>query len=83
MYIVYTPPQIVHKKTTYVLCLATVKNEDKLHFSKILEAIKEKHRENEGKLPSKICNGSNSGNSSHSLALFQLPGDDLELQSLL
>ncbi|WOK98187.1 60S ribosomal protein L7a-1 [Canna indica] len=31
---------IVHKKTTSVLCLTTVKNEDKLEFSKILEAIK-------------------------------------------
>lgn len=32
--------QIVHKKTAAVLCLTTVKNEDKLEFSKILEAIK-------------------------------------------
>jgi hypothetical protein len=32
--------QIVHKKTSSVLCLTTVKNEDKLEFSKILEAIK-------------------------------------------
>lgn len=32
--------QIVHKKTASVLCLTTVKNEDKLEFSKILEAIK-------------------------------------------
>ncbi|KAM4107801.1 hypothetical protein ACJW30_04G171700 [Castanea mollissima] len=31
---------IVHKKTASVLCLITVKNEDKLEFSKILEAIK-------------------------------------------
>ncbi|CAL9091011.1 unnamed protein product [Musa hybrid cultivar] len=31
---------IVHKKTASVLCLTTVKNEDKLEFSKILEAIK-------------------------------------------
>ncbi|MBA0831297.1 hypothetical protein Goarm_015771 [Gossypium armourianum] len=31
---------IVHKKTASVLCLTTVKNEDKLDFSKILEAIK-------------------------------------------
>uniref|UniRef100_A0ACD5Y0G0 Uncharacterized protein n=2 Tax=Avena sativa TaxID=4498 RepID=A0ACD5Y0G0_AVESA len=31
---------IVHKKTSSVLCLTTVKNEDKLEFSKILEAIK-------------------------------------------
>jgi large subunit ribosomal protein L7Ae len=34
------PTQIVHKKTASVLCLTTVKNEDKLEFSKILEAIK-------------------------------------------
>lgn len=32
--------QIVHKKTASVLCLTTVKNEDKMDFSKILEAIK-------------------------------------------
>ncbi|KAG6491407.1 60S ribosomal protein L7a-2-like [Zingiber officinale] len=31
---------IVHKKTATALCLTTVKNEDKLDFSKILEAIK-------------------------------------------
>ncbi|XP_073026622.1 uncharacterized protein [Primulina eburnea] len=31
---------IVHKKTAYVLCLTSVKNEDKMEFSKILEAIK-------------------------------------------
>ncbi|KAI6700866.1 hypothetical protein NL676_015190 [Syzygium grande] len=31
---------IVHQKTASVLCLTTVKNEDKLEFSKILEAIK-------------------------------------------
>ncbi|XP_062171250.1 uncharacterized protein LOC133877036 [Alnus glutinosa] len=31
---------VVHKKTASVLCVATVKNEDKLEFSKILEAIK-------------------------------------------
>ncbi|KAI3463129.1 hypothetical protein Pfo_019792 [Paulownia fortunei] len=31
---------IVHKKTASVLCLTSVKNEDKLDFSKILEAIK-------------------------------------------
>ncbi|KAG0446890.1 hypothetical protein HPP92_028596 [Vanilla planifolia] len=31
---------VVHKKTASVLCLTTVKNEDKLEFSKILEAIK-------------------------------------------
>ncbi|XP_010536600.1 PREDICTED: 60S ribosomal protein L7a-2-like [Tarenaya hassleriana] len=31
---------IVHKKTASCLCLATVKNEDKLEVSKILEAIK-------------------------------------------
>lgn len=32
--------QILHKKTAAALCLTTVKNEDKLEFSKILEAIK-------------------------------------------
>ncbi|ERN17781.1 hypothetical protein AMTR_s00047p00140240 [Amborella trichopoda] len=31
---------IVHKKTAAVLCLTSVKNEDKLDFSKIVEAIK-------------------------------------------
>ncbi|KAF6161544.1 hypothetical protein GIB67_009423 [Kingdonia uniflora] len=31
---------IVHKKTAAVLCLTTVKNEDKMDFSKLLEAIK-------------------------------------------
>ncbi|GAB4860389.1 60S ribosomal protein L7a-1 [Ancistrocladus abbreviatus] len=31
---------IVHKKTASVLCLTTVKNEDKMEFSKVLEAIK-------------------------------------------
>ncbi|KMZ59373.1 60S ribosomal protein L7a [Zostera marina] len=31
---------VVHQKTSAVLCLTTVKNEDKLEFSKILEAIK-------------------------------------------
>ncbi|KAK4774435.1 hypothetical protein SAY86_009370 [Trapa natans] len=31
---------IVHKKTSAVLCLTTVKNEDKMEFSRILEAIK-------------------------------------------
>ncbi|KAF3946231.1 hypothetical protein CMV_027480, partial [Castanea mollissima] len=31
---------IVQKKTASILCLTTVKNEDKLEFSKILEAIK-------------------------------------------
>ncbi|KAK4746665.1 hypothetical protein SAY87_025702 [Trapa incisa] len=31
---------IVHKKTAAVLCLTTVKNEDKMEFSRILEAIK-------------------------------------------
>ena len=35
-----TCSQIVHQKTASVLCLTTVKNEDKLEFSKILEAIK-------------------------------------------
>ena len=32
--------QIVHQKTAACLCLTTVKNEDKMEFSKILEAIK-------------------------------------------
>ena len=31
---------IVHKKSASVLCLTSVKNEDKLEFSRILEAIK-------------------------------------------
>ncbi|XP_062090793.1 large ribosomal subunit protein eL8y-like isoform X1 [Humulus lupulus] len=31
---------IVHQKTAAALCLTTVKNEDKMEFSKILEAIK-------------------------------------------
>ncbi|XP_057456620.1 60S ribosomal protein L7a-2-like [Lotus japonicus] len=31
---------IVHKKTASVLCLTSVKNEDKLEFSRVLEAIK-------------------------------------------
>ncbi|CAI9766712.1 unnamed protein product [Fraxinus pennsylvanica] len=31
---------IVHKKTASVLCLTSVKNEDKMDFSRILEAIK-------------------------------------------
>lgn len=31
---------VVHQKTSAVLCLTTVKNEDKLEFSKVLEAIK-------------------------------------------
>lgn len=31
---------ILHKKTASVLCLTTVKNEDKMEFSRILEAIK-------------------------------------------
>ncbi|ESW17855.1 hypothetical protein PHAVU_007G274200 [Phaseolus vulgaris] len=31
---------VVHKKTASVLCLTTVKNEDKMEFSRILEAIK-------------------------------------------
>jgi len=31
---------VVHQKTASCLCLTTVKNEDKLEFSKILEAIK-------------------------------------------
>jgi len=32
--------QIVHKKTASALCLTTVKNEDKMEFSRVLEAIK-------------------------------------------
>ncbi|KAJ4833094.1 hypothetical protein Tsubulata_001074 [Turnera subulata] len=32
--------EIVHKKTAAALCLTSVKNEDKLEFSKILEAVK-------------------------------------------
>ncbi|XP_019169523.1 PREDICTED: 60S ribosomal protein L7a-1 [Ipomoea nil] len=44
---------IVHKKTASVLCLTSVKNEDKLEFSKILEAIKanfnDKYEENRKK----------------------------------
>ncbi|MED6212040.1 60S ribosomal protein L7a-1 [Stylosanthes scabra] len=31
---------IVHKKTASVLCLTSVKNEDKLEFSRVVEAIK-------------------------------------------
>lgn len=31
---------IVHKKTASVLCLTSVKNEDKMEFSRVLEAIK-------------------------------------------
>ncbi|KAI5388107.1 60S ribosomal protein L7a-2 [Lathyrus oleraceus] len=31
---------VVHKKTAAVLCLTTVKNEDKMEFSRVLEAIK-------------------------------------------
>ncbi|CAL9217665.1 unnamed protein product [Arabidopsis halleri] len=34
--------QVVHQKTAACLCLTTVNNEDKLEFSKILEAIKAK-----------------------------------------
>lgn len=36
----YAFQQVVHKKTASVLCLTTVKNEDKLEFSRVLEAIK-------------------------------------------
>lgn len=32
--------QIVHKKTATALCLTSVKNEDKLELSKIVEAVK-------------------------------------------
>ncbi|RZC70311.1 hypothetical protein C5167_033450 [Papaver somniferum] len=31
---------IVHKKTASALCLTSVKNEDKMDFSKIVEAVK-------------------------------------------
>ncbi|CAN0921327.1 60S ribosomal protein L7a-2 [Linum grandiflorum] len=31
---------IVHQKTAAALCLTSVKNEDKMEFSKILEAVK-------------------------------------------
>ncbi|GKU97433.1 hypothetical protein SLEP1_g10578 [Rubroshorea leprosula] len=41
---------LVHKKTASVLCVTSVKNEDKLEFSKILEGIKanfnDKYEEN-------------------------------------
>ncbi|PRQ56176.1 putative ribosomal protein L7A/L8 [Rosa chinensis] len=44
---------IVHQKTASVLCLTTVKNEDKMEFSKVLEAIKanfnDKYEENRKK----------------------------------
>jgi large subunit ribosomal protein L7Ae len=44
---------IVHQKTASVLCLTTVKNEDKMDFSRILEAIKanfnDKYEENRKK----------------------------------
>ncbi|KAK3183845.1 hypothetical protein Dsin_031131 [Dipteronia sinensis] len=36
----YLIERIVHWKTASVLCLITVKNEDKMDFSKILEVIK-------------------------------------------
>ena len=32
--------QIVHKKTAAALCLTSVKNEDKMEFSRIVEAVK-------------------------------------------
>ncbi|GKD87555.1 60S ribosomal protein L7a-2-like protein [Tanacetum coccineum] len=32
--------EIVHQKTAAALCLTTVKNEDKMEFSRVLEAIK-------------------------------------------
>ena len=41
--VIHTLSQIVHKKTASVLCLTSVKNEDKLEFSKVLEAIKVIH----------------------------------------
>ena len=37
---VFWKKQIVHKKPASVLCLTSVKNEDKLEFSKVLEAVK-------------------------------------------
>ncbi|KAL0763156.1 hypothetical protein Bca101_079307 [Brassica carinata] len=44
---------IVHQKTAACLCLTTVKNEDKMEFSKVLEAIKanfnDKYEENRKK----------------------------------
>ncbi|XP_059298380.1 large ribosomal subunit protein eL8y-like [Lycium ferocissimum] len=40
--------QVVHKKTASALCLTTVKNEDKMKFSRILEAIKEENRKKWG-----------------------------------
>ncbi|KAK4719057.1 hypothetical protein AABB24_031404 [Solanum stoloniferum] len=44
---------IVHKKTASALCLTTVKNEDKMEFSRVLEAIKanfnDKYEENRKK----------------------------------
>ena len=44
---------IVHQKTASALCLTTVKNEDKMEFSRILEAIKanfnDKYEENRKK----------------------------------
>ncbi|CAI8600651.1 unnamed protein product [Vicia faba] len=40
---------VVHKKTAVVLCLTTVKNEDKMEFSRVLEAIKENFNDNQTK----------------------------------
>ncbi|MED6177434.1 hypothetical protein PIB30_098078, partial [Stylosanthes scabra] len=39
-HVTYLIEQIVHKKTASVLCLTSVKNKDKLEFSRVLEAIK-------------------------------------------
>uniref|UniRef100_A0A6N2NFD0 60S ribosomal protein L7a n=1 Tax=Salix viminalis TaxID=40686 RepID=A0A6N2NFD0_SALVM len=39
-HVTYLIEQIVHKKTASVLCLTSVKNEDKLEFSRVLEAVK-------------------------------------------
>ncbi|XVE84190.1 hypothetical protein DITRI_Ditri16bG0150200 [Diplodiscus trichospermus] len=39
-HVTYHIEQIVHKKSTSILCLKTAKNKDKLEFIKILEDIK-------------------------------------------
>uniref|UniRef100_A0A9I9E8K1 60S ribosomal protein L7a n=1 Tax=Cucumis melo TaxID=3656 RepID=A0A9I9E8K1_CUCME len=36
----FVVPNVVHIKTASILCLTVVKNEDKMEFSRILEAIK-------------------------------------------
>ncbi|XP_066398804.1 uncharacterized protein [Miscanthus floridulus] len=40
LYKFYRENEVVHKNTASVLCMTTVKNEDNLQFSKILQAIK-------------------------------------------